>query len=93
MSPQQRIVPGKVYLVGAGPGDPDLITVRGLKTLALADLVLYDYLVNCELLKHARGEAELVSLGHVHGGRGMTQAEVITADDRGRSGKERRWCG
>jgi uroporphyrinogen III methyltransferase/synthase len=67
---------GKVYLVGAGPGDPDLITVRGLKTLALADVVLYDYLVNAEVLKHARAGAELVSLGHAHGGRGMSQEEV-----------------
>ena len=76
MSPPQPNNPGKVYLVGAGPGDPDLITVRGQKTLALADLVLYDYLVNAELLKHARAEAELVSLGHAHGGRGLTQEEV-----------------
>src|SRR5208282_3788713 len=67
---------GKVYLVGAGPGDPELITVRGLKTLALADVVLYDYLVNPQLLQHARPAAELVSLGHSHGGRGMTQEEV-----------------
>jgi uroporphyrinogen III methyltransferase/synthase len=66
----------KVYLVGAGPGDPDLITVRGLKTLALADVVLYDYLVNSEVLKHARAEAQLISLGHAHGGRGMSQEEV-----------------
>ncbi|MEI8372559.1 MAG: uroporphyrinogen-III C-methyltransferase [Planctomycetota bacterium] len=76
MSPPQPSNPGKVYLVGAGPGDPELITIRGQKTLALADLVLYDYLVNAELLQHTRGEAELVSLGHAHGGRGMTQEEV-----------------
>jgi uroporphyrinogen III methyltransferase / synthase len=68
---------GKVYLVGAGPGDPDLITLRGRNILAAADLVLYDYLVNPELLKHAGAEAKLVSLGHAHGGRGMTQEEVI----------------
>jgi uroporphyrinogen III methyltransferase/synthase len=68
--------PGKVYLVGAGPGDPELITVRGVKTLALADLVLYDYLVNAELLAHARPDAQLVGLGQAHGGRGMTQEEV-----------------
>ncbi len=67
---------GKVYLVGAGPGDPELITVRGQKLLALADLVLYDYLVNAELLKHVRAATELVSLGHAHGGRGLTQDEV-----------------
>jgi uroporphyrinogen III methyltransferase/synthase len=76
MSPPQSEISGKVYLVGAGPGDPDLITVRGQKTLALADLVLYDYLVNPELLKHVRSEAILLSLGHSHGGRGLTQEEV-----------------
>jgi uroporphyrinogen III methyltransferase/synthase len=76
MSTPQHNKPGKVYLVGAGPGDPELITVRGQRTLAMADLVLYDYLVNSELLKHARVEAELVSLGHSHGGRGLTQEEV-----------------
>jgi uroporphyrinogen III methyltransferase / synthase len=76
MSTPQHNKPGKVFLVGAGPGDPELITVRGQRTLAIADLVLYDYLVNSELLKHARAEAELVSLGHSHGGRGLTQEEV-----------------
>ena len=54
-----------------------MITVRGKRALALADLVLYDYLVNPELLQHAGGESELVSLGHSRGRRGMTQEEVI----------------
>ncbi len=67
---------GMVFLVGAGPGDPNLITLRGVQCLALADLVLYDYLVNPQLLEHATAKAELVSLGHSHGGRGMTQEEV-----------------
>ena len=53
-----------------------MITVRGVKTLALADLVLYDYLVNAEVLAHARSGAQLVGLGQAHGGRGMTQEEV-----------------
>lgn len=67
---------GKVYLVGAGPGDPRLITVRGVECLAAADLVLYDYLVNPLLLRHARPSAEQVCLGHPHGGRAMLQEEV-----------------
>jgi uroporphyrinogen III methyltransferase/synthase len=57
---------GKVFLVGAGPGDPGLITLRGVQCLAQADVVLYDYLANARLLRHARPGAELVSLG-AHG--------------------------
>lgn len=60
---------GKVYLVGAGPGDPDLITVKGLRCIEQADVILYDRLVNPELLKHAKNEAQLVYCGklpHYH---------------------------
>src|SRR3984893_13547682 len=52
-----------VYLIGAGPGDPDLITVRGLHCLAHADVVLYDRLVHPRLLRHARAEAEKIDVG------------------------------
>src|SRR3954469_21909533 len=52
-----------VYLVGAGPGDPDLITVKGLRCLRLADVILYDRLVNPELLEHAKEDAQLVYCG------------------------------
>ena len=67
---------GKVALVGAGPGDPALITVRGTQCLAEADLVLYDYLTNPLLLDYAPATAERVSLGHPHGGRETIQQEV-----------------
>lgn len=76
MAPQSDSTLGKVFLVGAGPGDPGLITVRGAQCLAQADLVLYDYLVNPLLLQHAAPAAELVCLGHPHGGRGVQQEEV-----------------
>ena len=49
-----KMMPGKVYLVGAGPGDPGLITIKGLECLARADVVLYDGLVNPLLLRHRR---------------------------------------
>src|SRR5918912_1352706 len=52
-----------VYLIGAGPGDPGLITVRGLKYLAAADVVLYDHLVHARLLRYARPEAEKIDVG------------------------------
>src|SRR5437879_7680122 len=52
-----------VYLIGAGPGDPGLITVRGLQCLAAADVVLYDHLVNPRLLRHARADAERIDVG------------------------------
>jgi len=50
----------KVYLVGAGPGDPDLITVKGLKILQQADVVIYDYLVDRNILECTKPGAELI---------------------------------
>src|SRR5437588_6695818 len=52
-----------VYLIGAGPGDPGLITVRGLQCLAAADVVLYDHLVHPRLLRYARPDAEKIDVG------------------------------
>lgn len=59
--------PGTVYLVGAGPGDPGLITVRGLDLLRTCDVVLYDRLVSAELLNEARSDAEMVFVGKAPG--------------------------
>lgn len=70
------MVKGKVYLVGAGPGDPGLITLRAVDVLRRADAVLYDYLVNPELLRNCREEATLISLGKHGQGRVATQGEI-----------------
>ncbi|RMF94188.1 MAG: uroporphyrinogen-III C-methyltransferase, partial [Planctomycetota bacterium] len=66
---------GMLYLVGAGPGDPGLITLRGFRCLQRADLVLYDYLVNPALLRYAT-KAEKIALGHHSVSRCMSQDEI-----------------
>jgi uroporphyrinogen III methyltransferase / synthase len=55
--------PGTVYLVGAGPGDPGLITVKGLEKIRTADVIVYDYLAGSQLLQEARADAELIYVG------------------------------
>jgi uroporphyrinogen III methyltransferase/synthase len=52
-----------VFLIGAGPGDKELITVKGLKILSQADVILYDHLIGHELLTHAKDGAETISVG------------------------------
>ncbi|MCU0498591.1 MAG: uroporphyrinogen-III C-methyltransferase [Anaerolineae bacterium] len=67
---------GKVALVGAGPGDPDLITVKGLRLLQNADVVLYDRLIPMSLLEQVRPTAELIHVGKTPYQRGISQAEI-----------------
>ena len=67
---------GTIYLVGAGPGDPQLITLRAREVLARADVVLYDYLVNPAILRHVGQSAELICLGR-HGRSSLWPAEAI----------------
>ena len=55
--------PSTVYLIGTGPGDPWLISARGLRYLAVADVVLYDRLVHPRLLRQARADAEQINVG------------------------------
>src|ERR1051325_5194642 len=67
---------GKVWLVGAGPGDPSLITVRGLEALGEADVVLYDALSHPALLDACRADAELRNVGKRGGRRSPSQAWI-----------------
>ena len=79
---------GKVYLIGAGPGDPGLITVKGLRCLQEAEVVVYDRLVDSRLLTHARRDAELVFVGKGPGQRAMEQVDIDRfLVDRAKEGK------
>ncbi|MBM7699463.1 precorrin-4 C(11)-methyltransferase [Kurthia huakuii] len=71
----------KIYIVGAGPGDPDLVTVKGLKMIQTADVVMYtDSLVNQELIAKAKPEAEVVKTAGMHLDE-MVQAIVDRVND------------
>jgi len=65
-----------VYLVGAGPGDPGLITARGLELIAQAEVIVHDRLIAPELLGAARPGAELIDVGKQGGGPSASQAEI-----------------
>jgi len=67
---------GKVYLVGAGPGDPELITVKGLKLLQKADVVVYDFLIDKKLLAFARKDAEMICVGKSSSFHTLKQEEI-----------------
>lgn len=69
-------IEGVVYLVGAGPGDPSLLTLRGRECLQEADCVIYDHLVSGELLSYARAGAELVYVGKKAGRHELSQEEI-----------------
>lgn len=67
---------GTVYIVGAGPGNPDLITVRGLTCLREADVVLHDRLIDLHLLEEARPDAEIVNVGKEPGDENLRQEHI-----------------
>jgi uroporphyrin-III C-methyltransferase len=66
----------KVYLVGAGPGDPDLLTVKAVRILRSADIVLHDALVSEEILQIARPNAQLIDVGKRRGEKHLTQDAI-----------------
>ena len=71
-----RREPGTVHLVGGGPGDPGLITSRGLELLRTADVIVHDRLIGVELLREARADAELIDVGKGPGHAPYAQREI-----------------
>ncbi|MFN7085753.1 MAG: uroporphyrinogen-III C-methyltransferase [Burkholderiales bacterium] len=67
---------GKVYLVGAGPGDPELLTLRAFRVLGLADVVLYDHLVNSEIVGLAPSGAQRIYVGKESSNHALPQHEI-----------------
>ena len=67
---------GKVYLVGAGPGDPGLLTVKGMHCIKAADVIVYDRLLNRRLLNYARSDAELIYVGKLPQRHTLKQEEI-----------------
>ncbi|MGC2520599.1 MAG: uroporphyrinogen-III C-methyltransferase [Burkholderiales bacterium] len=67
---------GAVYLVGAGPGDPDLLTVRALRLIQRADVIVHDHLVAPEILDLARSEAQRIYAGKERGNHTMSQGQI-----------------
>jgi uroporphyrinogen III methyltransferase/synthase len=78
MSENTQSPPGTVYLVGAGPGDPGLLTLRGAECLRRADVIVYDRLAHPSLLDHARPDAERVYVGKESSRHTMRQEEINT---------------
>ena len=79
---------GRVYLVGAGPGDPELLTLKGLRLLRDADVVVYDRLIDKRLLDHCKPGAELVDVGKLPGELGSSQSRISSLlVEKAREGK------
>lgn len=74
--PEPVSSPGRVVLVGAGPGDPELLTMKAVRALKSADVVFYDRLVGEGVLEHARREAELVPVGKAKGAHSVPQSKI-----------------
>jgi len=71
-----KTMKGKVYLVGSGPGDPGLITVKGLECIERADVLIYDFLASPIFLKHAPENAEIIYVGKKGGDHTLSQEKI-----------------
>ncbi|MBI5827357.1 MAG: uroporphyrinogen-III C-methyltransferase [Deltaproteobacteria bacterium] len=79
---------GKIYLIGAGPGDPGLITVKGLEAIKEADCIIYDFLATSRLLEHAKKGAESIYVGKKGRFESVSQEEInALIIERARKGK------
>ena len=76
MKSMGKIKPGKVYLIGAGPGDPGLFTLRGKEILSMADVIIYDRLASTRLFAFARPDAEHIYVGKRTGRHTVDQKEI-----------------
>ena len=72
----QKLQSGKVYLIGAGPGDTGLITMKGIEALKEADVVVYDHLASASLLNETKDAAEWIDAGKFAGNHRMKQSEI-----------------
>lgn len=69
---------GKFYLIGAGPGDPELLTLKAVRVLGECDVILYDRLACKDALQHAKPSAEIIYVGKHHGEQERSQAEIFS---------------
>jgi uroporphyrinogen III methyltransferase / synthase len=87
--PSRTQASGRVYLVGAGPGDPGLLTARALELIATADTILYDRLIPAQALDGARADAELLFVGKEGGGESVPQEQTeALLVERAREGRQ-----
>jgi len=67
---------GQVYLVGGGPGDPNLLTIKALQTMQMADVIVYDYLISDEIIELCRKDADFISVGKKAGNHTLPQDQI-----------------